>query len=193
MHPDRHSPAPHFSSPFRTIIVLVTLVATTGCTTLVGNVRPVEEKSDNYRVMNLASANPDWKRLEMIPTEEDSSASDAPDVAYQSTFTGSTISMNSACRSTTATSGETLERLMRVLLLGVNDVSARNDRTLDLDGTPALERVVMGQLAGQPVKIQAIVTRKGECIYDLMYIARPDRFEERQADFARFFSSLRLK
>ena len=170
------------------------MIGASGCSTLIGNVRPVEQKASGYHVMNLTEKNADWKRVDAQPSDEESTIeSDRPDVTYQSTFTGSTISLNSACRASNLNGGEPLDRLMRVLLLGVTDASETKDTITQLDGAPALERTVAGKIEGEPVKIQALVSKKAECIYDLMYVSRPERFHEREADFAVFISSLRLR
>jgi len=49
---------------------------------------------------------------------------------------------------------------------------------LKLDGRAALIRVDAGLLDGVPVRIGSMVTKKHRCIYDALYIAPPDQFEE---------------
>jgi hypothetical protein len=41
--------------------------------------------------------------------------------------------------------------------------------------------------------LRTFVLRRGDCVYDLMYVARPDRFAENEQDFSRFADSLKLK
>jgi hypothetical protein len=43
------------------------------------------------------------------------------------------------------------------------------------------------------MKLRTVVLRRGSCVYDLMYVARPEHFKDNEPDFAHFIASLKLK
>jgi hypothetical protein len=169
------------------ILFLVTL---SGCA-LVGNVRPVDEKSQSYAIADLSKQDPDWKRLPASGTDSGDGA--ASDVNYQSQKTASIVSLNSSCRPSFATESRDLRGFSEQLLLGISEVTQREEENLAVEGSPALQTTVFGKLNGEPVALRTVVVHRGSCVYDLMYVARPERFKEKEADFSRFVRSLRLK
>lgn len=181
---------------------LVILVTLSSCSTLVGNVKPVDEKSTAYGVLDLAIENPQvWAPLDdsqlrpkdaQIGTNKKAFSSEITDVAYQSLRTSGIISLNSSCRNGRDVVKD-LSPYLRELLLGMTDVVERTESRRKVADTEALETIVAGKMAGERTKIQALVLAKDGCIYDLMYIARPERFPTHAADFNRFVSSLRLR
>src|SRR4051812_47677682 len=77
-----------------------------GCA-LIGNVKPVAEKSESYGVMDLSKENPEWVKLDTSETRsgenssggsQETETTEVSDVAYQSKRNASIISLNSACR-----------------------------------------------------------------------------------------------
>ncbi len=176
----------------RLLGLVILLANVSGCSVLVGNVKPVDQKSETYRALNLAEGNPDWKKLELAPHDGDPTrATDSSDVAYQSTRTSSIISLNSVCRP--GGNPDSLHDISRLLFLGITDVSLKDEKDLQLEGVPALQTTVQGRLNGEQVRLRSVVLRKEVCVYDLMYVARPDRFASQEPDFNRFVASLRLK
>jgi hypothetical protein len=177
------------------------LLTFSACSTLVGSVKPVDEKSTAYGVANLAKDNPDvWVRLgdaELRPKDaqigsDKAFSSEITDVAYQSKRTSAIISLNSSCRDGRETIPDVAPYL-RELLLGMTDVSERTENSREIAGADARESTVAGNMAGQATKIRALVLAKSGCIYDLMYISRPGLFPVHENDFNRFVSSLRLR
>ena len=188
-------------SPLRSFLFVISL-ALCGCSTLVGSVKPVDQKSNDYGVLDLAKASPDvWRRLDdsqLIPTDAQISSnteafsSEITDMAFQSKKTVEIISMNTSCREGREPISD-LRPFLNELLLGISDVTERTEKPTQLSGTPALEGTVAGNMAGQATKIRAIVLSKAGCVYALMYISRPNRYSAHEADFTRFISSLRLR
>lgn len=181
-------------------LILLTLgaLAQSGCGVLIGNVKPVEEKSTSYGVAELSKESKDWIRLD--PTKVDGSAkedgetpTEVSDVAYQSRKTASIISLNSACRPTLSHDQQDLRSLTNLLFLGMTNVSYRNEQGLELQGTPALQTTIRGRLNAEDMMLRTIVLRRGPCIYDLLYLARPNHFADQELDFSHFVASLRLK
>jgi hypothetical protein len=179
--------------------ILCALPALEGCGVLVGNVRPVDQKSQSYGVTDLASTDPDWMKLDAknLGAEKNEDAAttstEISDVAFQSKNTASIISINSACRNGNEYKNKDLKSLTEVLLLGASDVTLRDERDLSIQDTPALQTTLQGKINGERVKIRSVVLKRNNCVYDLVYIARPDNFTVHELDFAHFVTSLRLK
>jgi hypothetical protein len=186
-----HCPSPRvllrFALPF--------LLLQSACGTLIGTQKPVARKASDYQVLDLSTLpGRDWERLPSAASEEDQEISDR---SYQSMATGGVISLNSACRRRNADPSVDLRSISQQLFLGIQETAPREERPLTVDGAPALSTTVEGTLTAagkkEPVKLRAVVLRKEECVYDLMYVARPERFAAREADFSKFVESLRVQ
>jgi hypothetical protein len=192
---------------------LLLLVTQSGCGLLLGNVKPVDEKSEDYGVLDLSRTKPDeWTKLDPSdlsdsePGESDKSSTEVSDTVFQSRKTAATISLNSACRprselqsaqaeADSAEKGRAagLRKVTNLLLLGLSDVTLRNESELKLQGRPALQTTIRGKLNGEDVMLRTVVTRKEGCTYDLVYLAPPEHFGAHLEDFSQFVASLRLK
>lgn len=192
-------------STFRSIkngALVVSFLTLASCSTIVGNVKPVDEKSDYYQVADLSAEAPGvWKKLDTalliakdarIGTNSDAFSSEITDYAFQSKKTAAIISLNSSCRKGRGTPND-LDIYLRELLLGITDITEQSRNATQVAGVPAAEGIVAGKMAGERTKIRAVVLSKNDCVYDLMYISRPDRFPTHEADFNHFVSSLRLR
>lgn len=163
-----------------------------GCGILIGNTKPVAEKSDHYLVVELHKKNKNWIKVphEKNETHDDNSQSD---VIYQSRVTATIISLNSTCRRRFEIQGLDLTGYTNTLLLGFTDVTARSQTLIKVSSYLALKTVLEGKIDNQSMKIQAIVLRSHTCIYDLMYVSKPQHFMQDSEVFARFVASLRIK
>lgn len=173
-------------------ITLCFLIFQNACGLLVGNVKPVEEKAEGYRILDLSKENPDWTRIES-PKEENSNTNENSDITYQSHKTSSIISLNTACRKNPPSQSQDLHEFTKLLLLGISDISLKTEKNISLQETPALETTLEGKMNDEPMKLRTIVLKKRDCIYDLMYISRPQAFLSQEGDFSRFAAELRLK
>lgn len=162
------------------------------CSVLVGNVKPVAEKSDEYKVLKLSKVNSDWKLLPQEASEEPEKDKNS-DVAYQSTKTSSIISLNTACRPNIETDNRSLSSYSNMLFLGVTHVKSRVEKEYIHDGIPALETTLHGNLNEEEMKLKTVVIKKADCLYDLMYISRPKYFDSEEKVFSEFANSLKLK
>ena len=185
------------------LLLILALLLQSGCGLLLGNVKPVDEKSDSYGVADLSKESPDWVRLEQSPKTDDSTndpktndgsgPSELPDVAFQSQKTAAVISLNSACRPSTETERKDLRNFTNLLLLGISNISLRDEKEITIQDTPALQTTIRGTLNGQPIALRTVVLKRKSCLYDITYIARPDAFGENEDTFSHFIASLRLK
>jgi hypothetical protein len=185
------------------LAILLTL-SLGGCGVLLGTVKPVDEKSEAYGVMDLSKESGDWQKLDPAEagaeSRESGEASEAgeekteiSDVAYQNRKNASIISLNSACRPSAGTSGQDLQSLTNLLFLGISDISLREEREITVQGISALQTTIQGKMNGENMMLRTVIIRRGLCVYDLMYVSRPRYFAGNEPDFSRFVSSLRLK
>lgn len=182
------------------ILYVFFAIALCSCSVVVGNVKPVDEKSTQYGVLDLSTGSPDWIKLDPAKTDQygDSKSTDVisteiSDVAYQSKDTASIISIDSACRNANSQSQADLKTLTDMLFLGITDVTLREERGVELEKNPALKTTLSGKLNGEPIMFQTVVMKRGGCVYDFVYMARPKFFAKHEDDFAHFVASLRLK
>lgn len=193
----RKTPLQH---PFLFLVPLL-LASGPGCGLLIGNIKPVDERSDHYGVAALDKENPKvWSKL--TPAQEGASSLDPetttteiPDVAFQSAQTAAVVSINSSCRPSTETESpqSDLRVLANQLTYGITDISHRAERNLTVQSLPALETQLQGRMNGNDISLKAIVLKKNTCIYDLLYMAPPAHFADNEPDFDHFVASLRLK
>lgn len=181
------------------LLLPLTLLLLSGCGVLVGNVRPMDQKSESYGVDDLSEKNPDWTKLDpqsvnSTPQGQDpeTTSTEVSDVTYQSKSTASIISLNSACR-TGRDENKDLRTLTNVLLLGASDVTLRDEKPLTLQNTPALQTTLLGKINGERVMLRTVVLKRQACVYDMVYVARPSTFQLHEGDFDHFVASLRLK
>ena len=172
---------------------------TSGCGILFTDVKPVAEKSDYYHVMMLSDESSDWMKIEDNSTSDKKNSGkksededDSTDLAFQSKKTASIISLNSACRRRNENENKTLEGFSDLLLLGINHLQIVDRKEVKVQNVPALMTQAEGDINGEMMTLKTIVLRKGACVYDLMYVSRPEHFQLHDKDFARFVASLRL-
>jgi hypothetical protein len=79
------------------------------------------------------------------------------------------------------------------LTFGFAEGEPLRQETLELAGRPALRRVVAGLLDGMPVQMGLVITRKHECLYDILYIAPTSAFDSGWAAFESVTSGFEVK
>lgn len=186
----------HTNDHFRfRILSLFALVAglslLSGCGVLIGNTKPVETKADNYGITDLSANDAKW--IKLPSNENELQSSDISDAAYQARDTGAIISINSACRALKNPSSVSLKESSQLLVMGMTDITFEERKDISIQNRPALETTIEGKMNTQPTKIRTVVVQKNDCLFDLMYIARPEVFGRHEDDFRRFLLSLRLK
>ncbi len=178
----------------------LTLTLQSGCGLLLGNIKPVDEKSDHYGVVDLSKDDPSvWLKLDdqekgADPIDPEVTKSEVPDSAFQSKKTAAIVSINSSCRPNSPEfDDKDLRSLTNLLLLGLSEITHRHEKELTLLSGPALETTVQGLLSGSKIAMKTIVLKRQRCVYDLLYMASPSHFPENEKDFSRFVASLKLK
>ncbi len=174
------------STLLKTFVLLATFFQA-GCSIFLGNVRPVEQKSSSYEILNLTQLNSNWKKI----TSTDPGSSD---LTFQSSRTASIISINSACKDENdSPTRKSLKELTRELLLGISEISFQEEALINLSQTPGLKTTLKGKLNNEIVMFRTVVLQKLPCIYDLIYISTPENFTQEEKNFESFISSLQLK
>jgi hypothetical protein len=79
-----------------------------------------------------------------------------------------------------------LSVLTEHLVMGTTDRQFETEETIPFDGREALRSVLRAKLDGVPMQYEMYVVKKDGCVYDIVYVASPERFAEGAADFERF-------
>lgn len=81
-----------------------------------------------------------------------------------------------------------LTALTNHLLIGFTEREFKFQKVVPLDGREAMHTVVHAKLDGVMVAMSIYVLKKDGCVYDLIWVAPPDRFEGGVAAFDAFVS-----
>jgi hypothetical protein len=120
----------------------------------------------------IPAAPPGWERLEV---------SDAS-VAYRDEANGATIAVNGRCQ------GEDdvpLAALTQHLFLRFTEQEIAKQEVVPFDGREAMHTVLSAKLDGVPKRFDVWVLKKDGCVYDLLFIADPTRFDAGAPAFER--------
>jgi hypothetical protein len=131
-----------------------------------------------YRGKNVAfrvgPTPPRWQRLTVSHAE----------LAFRDPDNEATAAVNSRC----GTDGDDvpLAALTQHLFMRFTARRIESEEVVPFDGREALHSVVEAKLDGVPFKFDVWVMKKDGCVYDLYYMAPPNRFDRGVPEFARF-------
>jgi len=83
-----------------------------------------------------------------------------------------------------------LPSLTEHLIMGTTARDVQSEETIPFDGREALHTWMTAKLDGVPMQYDLYVMKKDECVYDLVYVAPPDRFALGAPAFERFAAAL---
>ena len=135
-------------------------------------------EADVYRgddfAFRVAAVPRDWEPIEV---------SDAA-LAWRDVEAGGTVVVNARCDK----DGEDvpLASLTQHLFLRFTDRAVELEETVPFDGREALHTRLTAKLDGVPRSFSVWVLKKDGCVYDLVYVAEPERFAAGVVDFDRF-------
>lgn len=181
------------TSAWKRSAVAALLMTVQGCGILIGNVKPVAEKSENYRYLDLSRRDSEWSRLDSSGPDESDAEGTATDISFQSKKTASSITLNSACRESLRLRSQPLASYTRSLLLGMTDINLKEEKNMKVQSLPALQTTVRGRMNDEPIMLRAIVFKKDNCLYDLLYVSRPQHFKTHESTFTKFVNSIQIK
>jgi hypothetical protein len=105
-------------------------------------------------------------------------------LAYRNERGGGSVVVNGRC----GVDGEDvpLAALTQHLFMRFTEVEVAEQATVPFDRREAMHTVVRAKLDGVPMKFDVWVLKKDGCVYDLAYLAPPDRFDRGAAAFGAF-------
>jgi hypothetical protein len=121
---------------------------------------------------------PAWERLRIANN----------DAAWHDTVSDGVIHVDHVCGRDQDTP---LPALVQHLLIGFTDREMVSEETIPFDGREARHVVLRARLDGVPMKLELFVMKKDGCVYDLGYVARPERFERGAPAFRAFVAGFR--
>lgn len=167
------------------------LLFPSACSVLVGQVKPLEEKAANVPSRGTPDELPDWVRLEIKSSAQ--SHTDIPDAAWQSRKSSAVISLNSVCSKQSRKGKDNLRSVTRSLLTQWDQLKIHSEKERSLSSFPALTTTATGRYLGQDRKFQLLIVKSPTCIYDLVYLAPQETYEQELSVFQRFHDNLSLK
>jgi hypothetical protein len=70
-----------------------------------------------------------------------------------------------------------LAALTNHLLIGFTEREVKSQTVIPLDGREAMHTIIHAKLDGVPMALSIYVMKKDGCVYDLVWVAPPDRFD----------------
>jgi len=84
-----------------------------------------------------------------------------------------------------------LVALTNQLVMGTTERDLVKEETIPFDRREARHTVMKAKLDGVPLVWDVYVMKKNGCVYDMVYVAPPDRFEEGSGAFEKFAQDFR--
>jgi len=112
------------------------------------------------------------------------------DLVFQNAGLNATITVNSDCDGKKV--NHNLPVLSESLLIGIKDKELESRQEAVIDGNSALYSIYTGKFENVPIKIAALVFKKGSCLYDFTYASSPDSFDAGYGEFKAFTSQFRV-
>jgi hypothetical protein len=121
---------------------------------------------------------PEWRRLEI----------EGADLAFRDPPREGSVLFHVRCGNRDDDAPLTV--LTQHLIMGTTERDFTSQETLPFDQREALRTQMRAKLDGVPMQYDIYVMKKDGCVYDLVYVAPPDRFAAGAADFDRFARGL---
>jgi hypothetical protein len=167
-----------------------------GCGVLLGEVKPVEERTTHYSYTDPSSLDRDWEHIRQAPKSHLNAQSvnhESSDAAFQSKSTGSIISTNSVCRQNHSAPLTSLKDYATELFIGFDTVENSRDVPIEIDGIQGLETIADTSNAGQATKVRSVVLQKGSCLFDFIYLSAPASYDTHNQQFETFLKSIKMR
>jgi len=113
-------------------------------------------------------------------------AVDGAAVAFRAPELQAAMAFSADCKA--AEPGE-LPWVARHLFFGLKAKRLQSREAIRLRDTPGIRTRLVARLDEVPVEVEGVTLRRGDCLYDFMYVAPPATFARGQADFQAFVES----
>jgi hypothetical protein len=123
-----------------------------------------------------------------VPAEWRPIQVDAADAAYRDEARQGSVLFNVRCGA--RDSDAPLSVLTEHLIMGTTEREFDSQDTIPFDGREALHTLMRAKLDGVPMQYDIYVMKKNGCVYDLVYVAPPDRFSQGAPAFEAFARGL---
>ncbi|GBD38198.1 hypothetical protein HRbin37_00443 [bacterium HR37] len=121
-----------------------------------------------------------WKRIDLR----------GGDIAFWNEALKATITVNSTCNERIG--NEPLNNLVDSLLVGFSDKELERKEEVTVSGQRAIDTVYRGKVKDTYVKLNIVVLKKDNCVYDLTYASLPESFDLGIGEFREFVSQFRI-
>ena len=149
---------------------LLLLLSLLGCAGPSGLKQGVYQDAQvRYRVVSPGAA---WKPVRL----------QTADLSWFQPTTGSTLLVNSNCK---GVKDVPLHSLTQHLLIGMTEKKIRSQEIIPFSNREALETEAQSKVDGVPHRMKMLVFKKDGCVYDLVFTAHPNFYEEDLAAYAR--------
>ncbi len=188
-------------SGFRGLAIFMTATALSGCSVLIGNVRPVEEpaplhESESKATGSMSPLAAPWKSLELPTSRKERGSAQAgsivPGLSFQNGETGSTLAYTSGCRKSYQKGAPALRRVAQSLGSGLSRIQKQEHIDTMVAGIPALRSLVHGWAAGSQVVIESIIFARDGCVFDLTLVSLERHHEQDRPAFDKVLATLPL-
>jgi hypothetical protein len=158
----------------RALLPLLVVIAACGAPapTFEGNVFRAQGVA--FRVGDIP---PEWHRVDV----------DGTVLAFRDDH-GSSVLVNARCQ--LRSDDVPLVALTNQLVIGTTEREYVSEETMPFDRREARHTVMRAKLDGVMLMWDAYVMKKDSCVYDMVFVAPPDRFEHGSAAFERFATQL---
>ena len=115
-----------------------------------------------------------WKRIDM----------DGPLLAFHDTQSNGSVDVYAKCGEDRLDTS--LIALRTQLLIGFTETNFKDEKVVPFDKREALRTVMDAKLDGVPMSLDIYVYKKNGCVYDIVYVARPQNFDQGVQAFESF-------
>jgi hypothetical protein len=127
-------------------------------------------------------------RFGPVPEEWKSISVQGADVAYRDEARAGSVLFDVRCN--VRDNDAPLSALTEHLIMGTTERAITSEETVPFDGREAQHTNMTAKLDGVPMQYDLYVMKKDGCVYDLVYIAPPERFTQGAPLFERFAAGL---
>jgi hypothetical protein len=125
-------------------------------------------------VVHLGPVAPNWRRIEV----------EGADLAFHDDAREASTLFDVRCGR--RDDDAPLSVLTDHLIMGTTERQFDTQETVPFDGREALHSVLRAKLDGVPMQYEIYVMKKDGCVFDIVYVAPPDRLAQGAPEFERF-------